>query len=980
MIPRGRTRILAVALWLFIQLPGEVWCGPDAREPDFSGWSRVRTEHFLFVFEERDHEALRELLSFAEDVYRDLTIFLQSAPRDIQVVVRGRIDTANGYTSSSPPRIVLYLAPPSEPLLGLDASRYLRLLFVHELTHFFNFQYERGILAAGESLFGPGLRDAEAVLYGYAALEGIATVTETMYTDGGRGRNPFFELEPRALVLENSFFSLSRAAYGSSFPPFDRVWLGGYLFVQFLLDTYGPDVMRKVHAAYADAPFRGPWAAVRRVTGRDVSELFQEMIRKLRARYGGAATIPAGRQISPPGIGDYFLPVPTEAGWYLYRSRQDDAGAIVQWEPRTGRERVLLSTPLTDASSLTASRDGSQIVFATVEDDVGKSGPLALSDLFSLDPGTRAVRRLTVGAHLWQPRLSPDGRTLVAVQSAGGLSRLVMEDRGSGRLTVLYARAGARVCTPAFSPDGTRIAFVAQAGGRNDILVLSLPVPGAPVAADDQFADVNVDAAVPLLSQGAGREYYPSFIDERTVAFSSDRGSALALYAASLDGDEPTLLCEDPVGAWAGVAVGEDVVYGTWRSSGFALMRKEAVHEQRPAPQEKPSAPAPSLPPLPAADRYVDLPRFVYWAPIPLYDSSIAAGELILAPGVLMHALSNLESSSLDAALSFRPDWLQPAVEIDAQTVLGTTQVSYLLSEGFTTAIAGESLQELQQQVSFSFPLLSSTVFRTTTSLVASAGLVDSLLLTGSTPFSFADGLRGVDPGGAALAFEHDAGLTAGLAFVRRSSGSDFDLFDRNALVASTSGVAYPPVLSGTGLGALGQALFSLAFPSPLAHQVVKVGMKTSYATFGGPFLQVTNPRGAFDPVTQLLQGRTLLSVDYQFPIALLDAPLVYSFGLVAIGGGAHVEAAADWSPSGAALLFDHDIYAGMELVFVLSVGEGTLPVLVGASVRFDPHLVTPFDWATDIRPYVAFSTDSFAGLSLGSLTRPEAAAYTPLR
>ncbi len=568
-----------MVLGLLLGLPGRVVAGPDAREPDYAGWNRIRTEHFVFVFEKRHSEAVSELLSFAEEVYSDLALFLDSSPRDIWVVVRGRIDSANGYTTSSPPHIVLYLAPPSEPLFGLDASSYLRLLFVHELTHFLNFQYDKGILSVGASLFGPGVKEAEAVLYGFAAMEGIATVTETSYTDGGRGRNPFFELEPRALAREDSFFSLARVSYGSSFPPFDRVWLGGYLFVEFLLEAYGPDVMRKVHAAYAAAPFLGPWAAVRRVTGRDASQLFQDMVQNLKTRYSHAAPIPAGRQISPPGIGDYFLPVVTDAGWYLYRSRQDEPGAIVHWDPRNGKERVLLATSLTDASSLTASRDGSQIVFAAIEQAVGRSGPLALSDLFSLDPATRAVRRLTVGAHLWQPRLSPDGSTLIAVQATGARSRLVMLDRSSGRLTILYARDGARVCTPALSPDGARVVFVVQAGGRNDLMVLSLTVPGAPVAADDRFANVNVDAAVPLLSRGAGREYYPCFIDDNSVAFSSDRGSNLALYAAVFGGNEPYLLCEDPVGAWAGEAAGGQIVYATWRSSGFTLMQKEAVHE-----------------------------------------------------------------------------------------------------------------------------------------------------------------------------------------------------------------------------------------------------------------------------------------------------------------------------------------------------------------------------------------------------------------
>jgi hypothetical protein len=943
--------------------------GPRGREPGFRGWSQVRTEHFLFVYEQRDEDAVRELLSFAEDLYGELSLFLGSAPREIQVVVRGRVDSANGYTAASPPHIVLYVAPPSEPLLGLDATSYLRLLFVHELTHFFNFQYDRGILSTGEKIFGPGVKEAEALFYGYAMMEGIATVTETMFTDGGRGRDPFFDLEPRALVRDHTFFPLARVPYGSSFPPRDRVWLGGYLFVQYLLDRFGPDVMKDLRAACADSPVLGPWEAVRKVTGRDAKDLFHDMVAGLEERWRDREAITPGRRLSPPGIGDWFLPVVTEAGWFLYRRTLGDPGAIVRWDPRSGKEQVLRTVTMPDASSLTATRDGSRVVFAALEQTVGGSGPLVLSDLFALDPATRAVHRITVGAHLWQPRLSPDGSALIAVQAVGAHTRLVAVDRATGNLTVLYSRPGARVCTPAFSPDGSRVVFAEQAGGRNDILVLPLPAAGTPIAVDERLEEVNVDSAVRLLPSATGREYYPRFIDDQTVAFSSDRDGALALYALSSPEGEPSLLCEDPVGAWAGEAFDGKIVYATWRSSGFTLMEKDpltaaAVPRGIPAAaagKEAPPASPEPISPMPGFRRYVDLPRFVYWAPLLIYFSSIAASELVFAPGVILGSLSNLETTSLDAAFGFRIDHLQPSVELAFQTMLGTTGLSYALSEGFTTVSSGQSRQQLQQELSFSFPLISSAVLRTTTGLTASAGVVDSIILRSPVPFDFADGLR-AGQGGSAPAFEHDAGVTAGLAFVRAASGSALDLFAPNALVAATSAFFSLPSISAIGPGALAQGLVALSFPSPFPHQVVKLGVKASYQTFGEPFIQVTNPRGDFDPVIQLLPGRTLVSLDYQFPIALLDAPLLFIFGLVAIGGGVHVEAAADWGPAPAALAFDGYLYTGTELLLVIAAGEGTIPVLFGASVRFDPRFQAPFDWSTDIRPYIAISTDSFAG------------------
>lgn len=460
------------------------------------------------------------------------------------------------------------------------------------------------------------------------------------------------------------------------------------------------------------------------------------------------------------------------------------------------------------------------------------------------------------------------------------------------------------------------------------------------------------------------REYYPWFVDNETVAFSSDGSSHLALYAVRAEG-EPTLLCDDPVGAWAGEEIDGKILYASWRSAGFALFQKEAVAEPSPAAEERPSIPRPALLPMPPARGYLDLPRFLYWAPIPIYLSSVGGNGLVLAPGVLFGALSNLESSSVVGSVSFRTDWLQPAAQLDFETSIGRTQVSYQLAEGFSTTGTGESTETLQQLLAFSIPLVNEVAFRTTTQFIASTGVTDSVLVGGSQPFTFLNGLHAIGTDGVALSIAHDIGLAVGLSYARSIAGSDADFFSRNALVVSGSSVLYPAGLSATGMGAVAQGLASVAFPSPFAHQVIKIGMKTSYTTFSEAFIQVTNPRGDFDPVTQSLPGRTLLSLDYQFPIALTDAPLVYSLGLVAIGAGVHVEAAADWSPAQRSLLFDPYVYTGAEVLFVLSLGESNVPVLAGVSLRFDPRFATPFDWATDIRPYVAFSTDSFAGAGL---------------
>jgi hypothetical protein len=922
-----------------------------ALEPDFSGWKQVRTEHFVFIHEERDREAVEELVSFAEDVYDDVTLFLDSRPREVWVVVRGRIDEANGYTSTNPPHIVLYLAPPSEPLIGLDASSYLRLLLVHELTHYVNFQYDRGVLSVLASLFGPGVKGAESFLYGFAMMEGVATEAETRFTDGGRGRNPFFELGPRALAFEHAFFSLRQVSYGSSYPPLDRVWVGGYLLVHHLFDHYGPDVMRRIRAAYAAAPLGGPWAAIRQATGKDAAEIFQDLVRELELRYRPAAEVPDGRLVSPAIIGNYFLPVVTDRGWYVYRRTLDQPGAIILFDPATRAERVLLPTGLSDASSLTASGNGEKVVFAATEETVGKSGPILVADLFALEPGSSTARRITTGAHLWQPRLSPDGSRLIAVEAVGSRSRLVNVDQRTGELATLFSVEGTIICTPVFSPDGSKLAFDMHARGVHAIWILS----------------TDSGEAVPLLRGDGGQEYYPHFIDATRILFSSDRGGSLALYSASLDGSGLAMLCEDPVGAWAGLMIGDRIVYGTYRSQGYVLMEKAPRDEAVEQHVVDRSAAREATEPRLETQTYSDFPRLLFWSPLPVYYSTIAGDELILAPGVILSGLSNLESNAITAAFSFRTDSLQPAVELDVRTSLGTAGFSYSLSEGYTALSSSSFLQELRQHVAFSFPLVSRTLFRTTTTLTVTAAVVDSLLQRGGESFTFADGL-GIGPDESSLAFEHDLGFGAGLAFVRGVDGSDWDLFSREKVLVSVATSFYPPILSGTGIGTVSAGLFSLSMPSPFAHHVVKLGTRFSFTTFTEPFVQITNPRGGFGPVSQTLPGRALLAIDYQYPIALLDAPLVYALGLIAIGGSVHLEAAADVGLAPPSLVPDEDMYAGAEILLVLSVGEGSVPLVVGASLRFDPRFENPVDWSKDLRPYVLLSSDSFAGSGLANI------------
>ena len=204
-------------------------------------------------------------------------------------------------------------------------------------------------------------------------------------------------------------------------------------------------------------------------------------------------------------------------------------------DPAGGSDKVLVRAALTDDSSYSATADGATVWLSSFVVDLTRPAePRTVSDLFVLDTGSSVVRRVTRGGHLWHPAVSPDGRLLVAVQGAGPYSRLVLVDRHSGVVRVLFSLSQGNVLSPALSPDGTTVAFIFNRRGMQDLYVADLGElarSSIPVAdADAPVVDVNGALARPVLGPDPYGEYFPSFMDNGGILFSSDRSGSVALY------------------------------------------------------------------------------------------------------------------------------------------------------------------------------------------------------------------------------------------------------------------------------------------------------------------------------------------------------------------------------------------------------------------------------------------------------------------
>ena len=341
-----------------------------------SAWSvsryQIETEHFVFIFEKDNERWAREIASFSEEVYENLAGLLENRPRQIKVVIHSDVNQANGSYYPVPEYLNLYVTSPRDFFLGARTENWLRSLFTHELTHYISMSPESGWLYELSKFFGPILRPAPSVFQPGWVIEGITTYTETRFSKGGRGRNPYFEMIYRAQITENAMPSLKQAAYNPYIQPYGRIYVVGYMMINYLFETYGDDVMARFYRQMEKNPL-APYRAFEIVTGKPTETLYRDMIRFYSERFEPLYDLPLGERFSKGVRIDYGRPVATIQGILSYQNASNEnPSRFVFLDPDTGAEQPIAFASLTDANDYDALFDGSRILYSGYEISFGR--------------------------------------------------------------------------------------------------------------------------------------------------------------------------------------------------------------------------------------------------------------------------------------------------------------------------------------------------------------------------------------------------------------------------------------------------------------------------------------------------------------------------------------------------------------------------------------------------------------------------------
>jgi hypothetical protein len=162
-----------------------------------------------------------------------------------EVVVRGDIDSANGFAEVFPyNRLVIHAVSPDPWGFFSESDDWIRTLAIHELTHVIANDETSGLFRVLRSIVGTG-----AKMNPYQPswlIEGLAVYEETRFTQGGRGRSVWTDMILRTAVRERLFdqkITLDRMNDGVLYWPMGHTpYLFGYLVVQAIADARGTAV------------------------------------------------------------------------------------------------------------------------------------------------------------------------------------------------------------------------------------------------------------------------------------------------------------------------------------------------------------------------------------------------------------------------------------------------------------------------------------------------------------------------------------------------------------------------------------------------------------------------------------------------------------------------------------------------------------------------------------------------------------------
>jgi len=478
-----------LVLWLCLPLFSSAQYYNLGQDPASIRWRQIKTGNFRVIYPSSYEKQAQDLTSLLEYVREHGTTTLAHKPRRVPVIIHNRDIIPNAFSVWAPRRIELYTCPPQNSY----AQYWNEQLAIHEYRHIVQMDMlNKGFTRGLSWLFG---EQATAIVSGLFVpmwfMEGDAVCTETAISHSGRGRIPSFEMEIRSQMLQKGMFSYDKAVFGSYRDFIPDQYVLGYQIVANTRRRFGAQSWISGMDMVARQPFRIPPldAGLKKATGMNKVRLYRLAMNDLDSlwREQNAKTETTPFRVITRTKSDtyrkYKYPHYLNDSLILAeRTGLDDISRFVISDLK-GNETVLCTPGIfsSDVYSVTVgmqsfgsgmNKPGSY----TVDNLSISKGLLAWTERESdirwqnrnysviklYDFKKKEIRRLTEKSRYFAPAVSPDGRSILAVEvSENNVSSLVIIDAESGRQQkTLLSSTSDFYMSPCWSENGDTFVYV----------------------------------------------------------------------------------------------------------------------------------------------------------------------------------------------------------------------------------------------------------------------------------------------------------------------------------------------------------------------------------------------------------------------------------------------------------------------------------------------------------------------------------------
>lgn len=466
-----------------------IWLGPAAaaaqigelggnQNPPGIEWRVIETPHFEIIFPKEIENDAERVANTLEHVYPHVSKTLKTRPGRVSVILQNQLSESNGFMTFFPRHLEFFNTPPQEMGMNMD---WYGLLSIHEFRHLV--QLDK--LNQRFTRFMYYLTGSYSQVLSFMSTpgwfwEGDAVATETALSDSGRGRQPFFDVEFRSLLLSGKRYPYYKAMFGSykDWDPLASPYLLGYYLTAHVRRNYGADAWPKILNRATSLPFFPHWfsLAMKKKIGRGAPRNYEETLDELETLWR--------KQIDGLRITDSRLlhkvnhktwtynlgPQYTGSGKIVVlRAGMEDIFQFVLIDPETGKEKKLIH--LGQPNSTLYSVGGDKIVWTESQYDPRWSyRGYSVIKIFDIAKGTK--RSLTRKSRFFAPAVSPDMKRVATVEfNTRNQCSLVILDAETGReINRFLNPENEFLLTPRWLPDSKFLLAVKSHPGRGKAL------------------------------------------------------------------------------------------------------------------------------------------------------------------------------------------------------------------------------------------------------------------------------------------------------------------------------------------------------------------------------------------------------------------------------------------------------------------------------------------------------------------------------